>query len=309
MVKISVVIPAYNAESTIKETIESVRKQTFKDFELIVIDDGSTDKTVEVVDSIKDSRIKLFSYSNGKLPVARNRGIEKAKGEYIAFLDADDLWTNDKLEKQLAALETNLEAAVAYSRTSYIDEKGNFLYQGNPVSFNGNVLRELLLTNFLINGSNPLIRKKAIDSVGMFDPLLKSSEDWDYYLRLAIKYPFVAVPEYQILYRKSGNNMSSNVEIMKQTGYVVLKRTYQSLPEKSWFLRSHSFSILHLYCGELYLANSQFEPQEIDKAGKELWLSIRWRPISLIEKNTQRLLIKFLLKRFFNGFSNCWSQV
>ena len=298
MPKISIIIPAYNAESTIKSTIESVQKQSFSDFELIIINDGSTDRTLEIVQEIKDSRIKLFCYRNGGLSIARNRGIKQATGDYIAFLDADDLWTKDKLEKQLAVLEANPSAGVAYSQTSYIDEQGNFLYNCNPVSFENNVLGELLLTNFLQNGSNPLIRRQAIKKVGEFDLALKSSEDWDYYLRLAIHYPFCVVPEYQILYRKTSTNMSSNVELMKQTSYIVLERTYQNAPQNLQYLRSQSFSILHLYCAELYLQKSKVNPDDIHQVASNLWQSIRLQPRSLLNINTQRILVKFLLWRF-----------
>jgi glycosyltransferase involved in cell wall biosynthesis len=121
---ISVIIPAYNAERTILETIASVQQQTFSNFELIVINDGSTDRTLELLNSLEDPRLKIFSYSNGGLPVARNRGIYHATGEFITFLDADDLWTPDKLELQLTALQQHSEAGVAYSWTHYMDEKG-----------------------------------------------------------------------------------------------------------------------------------------------------------------------------------------
>ena len=107
MPTISVIIPAYNAEKTIFETIDSIRKQTFEDFEIIVIDDGSEDKTLEIVESIADERIKLFSYPNGGLPIARNRGIEHSLGDFLSFIDSDDLWTPDKLELQLTALLNN----------------------------------------------------------------------------------------------------------------------------------------------------------------------------------------------------------
>ncbi len=295
MPNISVIIPAYNAENTIARTIESVQKQTFSDFELIVINDGSTDRTAEIVQNIEDIRLKLFSYENGGLSVARNRGIQNASGNYLAFIDADDLWTKDKLEKQLAALEANPDAGVAYSLTCYIDEQDNLLYRCNSISFEGNVLKQLLLTNFLINGSNPLIRQQAIKSIGNFDPSLKSSEDWDYYLRLAANYSFVCVPKYQILYRKSSANMSSNVERMKKASYTVLERAYQKAPSNLQYLRNQSFSILHLYCADLYLHNSKINSTDINKVGENLWLSIRLRPHSLLEANTQRLLIKFLL--------------
>ena len=297
MSKISIIIPAYNAESTIKSTIESVQKQTYRDYELIVIDDGSTDRTAKIVCEIADERLKFFSYQNAGVSVARNRGIQQATGEYIAFLDADDLWTRDKLEKQVAILETNPEVGVVYSQTSYIDSQSNLLYNCNPVSFAGNVLPELLLTNFLHNGSNPLIRQQAVATVGGFDSNITSCEDWDYYLRLAALYPFAVVPEYQILYRQTGSqNMSSNVARMQQASYTVIERAYQKFPRLRHY-RSQSLSILHLYCAELYLRNSKFKPQDLSRVGENIWLSIRLYPQSLSNINTYRMLIKFLLAK------------
>lgn len=98
MLKISVIIPAYNSGNTILETIASVLEQTESDFELIVINDGSTDNTLELLETVRDDRLKIYSYPNGGLPTARNRGIANSNGEFISFLDADDLWTKDKLE-------------------------------------------------------------------------------------------------------------------------------------------------------------------------------------------------------------------
>ena len=293
MPKVSIIIPAYNAESTIIFTINSVQKQTYTDFEAIVIDDGSTDRTAKIVREIIDARIKLFCYKNEGLPVARNRGVDLAKGEYIAFLDADDLWTPDKLEQQLAALEADPEAGVVYSQTCCIDRQGNFLYNCEPVYFQGNVLKELLLTNFLHNGSNLLIRREAIETVGGFDRDLNSCEDWDYYLRLAERYSFAVVPKYQIFYRQTENNMSSNVARMKQAGYIVLERAYQKYPLLERY-RRRSLSVLHLYCAELYLRNSKFKAQDLSKVGLNIWLSIRLYPKSLLDVNTQRMLVKLL---------------
>jgi glycosyltransferase involved in cell wall biosynthesis len=134
---ISVIIPAYNAQKTIRETIESVLNQTFKDFEIIVIDDGSQDSTVEIVSAFSDPRLRLFSYPNAGVSATRNRGLAQANSEFISFLDADDLWTPDKLEAQLRALEANPQAAVAYSWTDYIDESSQFLHPGNHPTATG----------------------------------------------------------------------------------------------------------------------------------------------------------------------------
>ena len=124
---ISIIIPVYNAEKTIESTINSVLNQTFIDFELIVINDGSTDSTLEIVHKITDPRLKIFSYANANQAASRNRGIAKATGEYIAFLDADDLWTPDKLESQINLLKNNSTAAVVYSWTNCINEFNQFL--------------------------------------------------------------------------------------------------------------------------------------------------------------------------------------
>ncbi len=194
MPTISIIVPAYNAERTIVETVTSVQQQTYSDFELIVINDGSTDQTLELLGKVQDPRLKVYSYENGGLSVARNRGIAQASGEFIAFLDADDLWTTDKLELQLTALQQHPEAGVAYSWTLFMDEKGELFHADKPIFFEGNVCAQLLVSNFLASGSNPLIRTQAVTSIGEFDPLVSGAADWDYWLRLAARWHFVVVP-------------------------------------------------------------------------------------------------------------------
>jgi len=211
---ISVVIPAYNAENTIKATVKSVLNQTFADFELIIINDGSKDSTLDIISGITDPRIKIISQPNAGPQKSRNRGVSEAKGEYLAFLDADDLWTPEKLESQLKALQTNPEAAVAYSWTNWIDETGQFLRRGAYISATGNVYEKLLLIDFVESGSNPLVRREALDAIGQFDESLVGGQDWDMWLRLAARYSFTVVPSPQILYRKypNSNSWSNNVE-------------------------------------------------------------------------------------------------
>jgi len=227
---ISVVIPVYNGAKTIKETIESVLQQTYQNFELIVINDGSQDETLAVINSIQDQRVKVFSYSNAGLSASRNRGFARSCGEFIAFLDADDLWTEDKLADQLAALQQNPQAAVAYSWTDHIDENSKFLRPASYSSCNGNVYERLLIGNFLVSGSNTLIRAQALSKVGGFDESLNSAEDWDMWLRLASFYEFVVVPRPQVLYRISPYSMSANIFKMEAASLQVLERAYSKAP-------------------------------------------------------------------------------
>ncbi|MGF1478662.1 MAG: glycosyltransferase family 2 protein [Cyanophyceae cyanobacterium] len=293
MPQISVIIPAYNAEATIAETIESVQQQTVSDFEIVVIDDGSRDRTPEVLASIAEPRLRLFQEENGGVATARNRGFARATGEFIAFLDADDLWTPNKLEQQLAALQRRSEAGVAYSWTYYIDHQSQALYPGMQPLYEGNIYAELLLANILANGSNPLIRRVAIERVGGFDPALSAAADWDFYLRLAAQFPFVVVPEYQVLYRQSAGSMSAKVEAMKAEILFVLERAFQTAsPEQS--LRNRSLSAIHQYCAELYLNHSTGQERRI---AENLQSAIRLYPQSLLQWNTQRTVLKFLLQR------------
>ncbi|MBE9039696.1 glycosyltransferase [Oscillatoriales cyanobacterium LEGE 11467] len=244
---ISVILPVYNGEKTVRETIDSVLTQTFYDLELLVIDDGSIDGTQEILDGVSDPRFQFFSYTNGGLAASRNRGIDRASGKYFAFIDADDLWTETKLEEQLAALQSYPRAAVAYSWTNAIDEWGNVLRPGSHKTYNGNILDRLLLCNVLENGSNPLIRRDAIENVGKYDESLPAAQDWDFYLRLAEKYKFVCVPQAQILYRLSFNSMSTDLSRLEAASVAVVSRAFDNAPASLQYLKPHSMANLYKY--------------------------------------------------------------
>jgi glycosyltransferase involved in cell wall biosynthesis len=272
---ISVIIPVYNGEKTIQETIESVLNQTYTDFELIIINDGSQDSTLEIISSFKDSRIKVFSYANAGVSASRNRGISHARGEYISFIDADDLWTPDKLEAQLKALQENPQAAVAYSWTQCIDESGEASRRGSHISDSGDVYAKLLLIDFIESGSNPLIRKYALIKVGGFDEYLTHSEDRDLWLRLAARYHFVAVSSPQILYRVSMNSASANVGAMEAGSLKFVEKAFAQAPESLQYLRRHS--IANIYKGLVFKA-LEGEPgrQQGIMAARLLWCTVRY---------------------------------
>ena len=234
---VSVIIPVFNGEKTIQETIESVLNQTLTDLELLVINDGSQDGTLDIVKRIPDSRIQIFSYPNAGQSTSRNRGIELAKGEYVSFIDADDLWTPDKLEAQLQALQAKPKAGVAYSWTNWIDESSQLLGKGSYNTEQGEVFAKLLLNDFVANGSNVLIRREALTEVGGFDPLVTPAEDWDLWLRLAIRYEFVAVRSPQILYRISPHSASFNVWKMEASSLQVIDKAFAAAPQSLQYLK------------------------------------------------------------------------
>lgn len=216
MPTISVITPAYNAANTIQETVASVLRQTFTDFELIVIDDGSTDETLSIVQRLDDPRVRVFSFSNSGPQKSRNRGIERASGHYLTFLDADDLWARDKLACQLEALQQTPQAAVAYSWTDVIDETSQVIQSGRRATANGDVFEALLEENFLGSGSNPLIRAEALTTVDGFDEAIVAGQDWDMWLTLAARYAFVGVPKVQIFYRKASSVQSWSSQLRRQ---------------------------------------------------------------------------------------------
>ncbi len=297
MATLSVVMTVYNGEKTILETVSSVCKQSYRDWELIIINNGSTDKTLQALQSLEDERIKIFSYPHVDLPTSLNRCISHATGEFLAFVDADDLWTSDKLELQLQALQQNPQAGVAYSWTSFIDEKGKLLAKGDPIFFQGHVLTNLLTSNFIASGSNPLIRLQAIKSVGFFDPKCGSCTDWDYWLRIAANWEFVVVPKYQVFYRQSSRSTSSKIEEMEKGCLFVVEKTFKTLPPKWQYLKNRSLATVYQYCTRKYLQNYNNCIDNLIKARQKLWTAIRLHPPILLQTNTQRL-IAGLIKRW-----------
>lgn len=297
MPKVSVIIPAYNAENTILETIVSLQKQTFQDIEVLVSDDGSKDRTVEVVQEITDPRIQVFSYPNGGVSVARNRGIEQAKGEFIAFIDSDDLWTEDKLELQLAALEQHPEASAVYSWTVNMMDNGGSLsfVQGGESTVEGNIYPDLLLGHLIGSGSNVLVRREVIDVVGGYEPDLEFS-DWIFCLRVAAKFNFAVVPKPQVLYRRMAGSMSSRAEHSEKQGLCALERAYQMAPPELQYLKNHSLAFLYRHLADLSLTYDT-DAKGLDYTQNKLWQAVKLYPPILYERYAQKLIVKLLIKR------------
>jgi glycosyltransferase involved in cell wall biosynthesis len=297
---VSVIVPAYNAEKTILETVQSVLQQTFSEFELIVINDGSTDGTLEVLATVGDPRLAVFSYENGGLATARNRGVERSSGEFITFIDADDLWTPEKIESQVAALQQSMrsesgkKAGVAYSWTRSMDAGGELFYDGNADTFAGDVYAQLLRCNFISSGSNIMLTRQAIAATGVFDDGLRYCEDWEYYLRLAREWPFVVVPQYQVLYRQTRGSLSSNVLKMEAAYVQVCDRAFQNVPEAIQKLKPECLARVNQHLTQLCLKSSD-DRQSLLYAQHKLWQATLLWPKILLESKTHRLLFKLII--------------
>jgi len=212
--KISVIIPTYNRANFIRNTILGVINQTYTDWELLIVDDGSTDNTKEVIDEFvkNDKRIKYFYEENSGCPsVPRNLGIEKASGKYVAFLDSDDEWFPTKLEKQLAIFENsnNPKLGVVACYLYVKDYKTGKIVSKHDKYYRGDVLDKLINTKLnLFTASCVMTKMSILKEVGPFDPMFKVSEDSDMWLRISENgYEFDYVPEYLFNYLVHDNNI------------------------------------------------------------------------------------------------------
>ncbi len=246
MPEVTVVISAYNAMTYLPETLDSVLKQTFSDFEVLIINDGSTDGIIEWASQIADSRIKPISQENQGLPGARNTGIAHAQGEYIAFLDADDLWEPTKIEKQVQCFQANSNAGVVYTWTLLVDEYGKPTGRIFASHAEGNVWIHLLETDVISNGSSAMVRRDCFEVVGLFDRTLTSAEDLDMWLRLAVQYPFAVVKEPLTLYRQYSTSMSKNRQRMFQNLQTVIEKAFNAAPAEMLYLRNRAYASITL---------------------------------------------------------------
>ncbi|MBW4647114.1 MAG: glycosyltransferase [Kastovskya adunca ATA6-11-RM4] len=299
MPTISIILPVHNAASTLLETVRSVQRQTFSDFEIVAVNNGSTDHSKEILNNIADQRLRVLTCDTISPSSARNYGLARATGEFIAFLDGDDLWTPDKLETQLAALRRHPEAGAAYSWVRFVDAKGKLLYQQQPVIFEGNVYPQMLQKNFLACGSVPLIRRPVIESVGEFNTSLGSSEDWDYWLRIAARWSFVNVPKYQTDYRQSLSSATSKVAKREKYNLIIIERAFQAAGAELQYLKNRSLAENYLYLSELYLRHNP-NSGGVKLASQKIRLAIQLNPKILTSIRTARVLQQIARRRFLH---------
>jgi glycosyltransferase involved in cell wall biosynthesis len=201
---VSVIIPAFNAERFIGQTLDSVLQQTYDHFEIVVVDDGSTDRTAELVREYagRDTRIQFYQQQNQGPSAARNAAIAKSTGEFVAPLDADDIWYSEKLGKQVDCMtQSGMRTGVVYAWTVHLDETGSPTGSYSARTEEGSVYLKLLCNNFLATGSVPLIRRTCLNECGGYRTEFVGLEDKELFLRIAEKYEFRVVPEFLVGYR------------------------------------------------------------------------------------------------------------
>ncbi|RLQ88864.1 glycosyltransferase family 2 protein [Notoacmeibacter ruber] len=226
----SIVVPAYNVEATIAETLQSLLAQTFADFEIVVVDDGSHDRTVEIVRSFEDARIRLITQRNRGLAGAHNTGIHESRGEFIGFCDADDLWLPEKLERHIDHFRTNPDVGISFSGSRMIDQNSRPIGIDQRPKLRNLKPADIFKRNPIGNGSAPVMRREALDGFAYrpvyeterdwwFDENFRQSDDIEGWLRFALTqdWKIEGIPGLLTLYRIHTGALSANVERQFET--------------------------------------------------------------------------------------------
>ncbi len=241
---ISVVVPAYNVAATIHETLVSISNQTFTDIEIIVVDDGATDATPDILASYPDSRLRVICQANRGLAGARNTGIHNAKGKYIAFCDADDVWEAEKLERHFNHLEGCENVGISFAGSSMMDENGNRLKVSQMPKLKNISAADVFKRNPIGNGSAAIVRREAFDCIAYrpaceterdwwFDETMRQSEDIDAWMRfiLASDWKIEGIEGLLTRYRIQSGGLSANLTKQYQTWKHMCAKVKDTAPE------------------------------------------------------------------------------
>jgi glycosyltransferase involved in cell wall biosynthesis len=256
MPKVSVVIPAYNTASYLPEAIESVLQQTYQDFEILIVDDGSTDNTAEIALSYAP-RVKLIKKENGGPAAARNTGMQHATGEFIAFLDSDDSWVPDKLAEQVALLDTNPAIGLVYGKAQMFQQIGANRQWGGVIGHTQSPTLKLLLFGNFIPAQTVLFRRTCVERVGYMkeSDALPVAEDFEFWLRFAKNYSLVGIDRTLAYYRIHENNLlGGGQDIEKGLKYALVallefERQYPEVWMECGVERELLFARMHIRAG------------------------------------------------------------
>jgi len=231
MPKVSVVIPTYNSAALVREAIQSALNQTYSDFEVIVVDDGSRDNTESVVRSFGD-KVCYVKQDNRGAGAARNHGIIRSQGKYVAFLDADDLWLPGKLAEQIPLLDRDPEIGLVYSDWAVVAEKGKAepSYLTNRPAVSGYVFDELVQWGFILT-SGTVVRRSCLDDVGCFDESLSIAQDFDLWIRICYRWKIALVNKPLVIKRNRDGNLSSNLLKTAAERIVLFEKALRKFPD------------------------------------------------------------------------------
>lgn len=295
---VSVIIPTHNRAGLLPRAARSVLDQTFRELELIIVDDASTDETGQVVAALDDPRVRYIRHDRNRgAPAARNTGIEAAHGNYIAFQDSDDEWLPEKLEKQMAVFKPGSEADVVYCSMLLERAGSTITFPGPEITVvQGDVLPQLLAGNF-VGTPTLLVRRECLEKVGGFDTLLPRFQDWELVIRLAEAYRFRFVNETLVRAYETPGNISSDDAAGARAMEIILEKHRPAFEQYSVSLAMHMYTAGNYKClsGALPAGRSNlFQAVKLRPRRRKAWLALA---LALLGTRVYKSkLSRFLLK-------------
>lgn len=262
---VSVIIPCYNAAKTLPDTVESVFKQTYQHWEIIIVNDGSTDGSAKLMKKLSAfPRINVVHTPNSGVSEARNTGCKNANGEYLAFLDADDIWHPEKLSAQIEFFKANESVGVCFSKVCFTNNAGESLNQFSFVPKKPLSAFSLLVENHLCTSSNIMCRSQAFWETGFFKPGMNYAEDQEWLLRMALinRWQIAGIPQVLVNYRTQTNSLSSSLDKMEQGWQSLVQSVTEYAPE---FIARHYREAQAIYLR--YLARRALRQGEFAEIG------------------------------------------
>ena len=291
--RVSVVIPTYNYARYVPEAIDSVLAQSFEELEVIVVDDGSTDQTAEILRAFGGQLHDIRQEHRG-LSAARNTGIRAARGQYVAFLDSDDLWLPDKVSLQVARLDAKPEVGLVYGETLFFDDSSPAtltLHSHFAPHPSGRILSWLVRGN-VIPSPTPMVRRELFERVGLFDEMLSACEDWDMWIRIARVCEIAYVHRVLAKKRQHQENMSLDSERLMTNGLRVLEKAF-SAPDPSQELHGLRCKAFGRRYADFGL--DRFHMGRYEQARRDLIRAVTLDPRLLFYQNTAAVLSTCLL--------------
>lgn len=297
---VSIVMPIYNTERYLPEAVRSVLAQTYQNWELLVLNDESPGDARSVMAGFDDPRIRFLEHKNGGPAFTRNRGIQESRGEFIAFLDSDDVWLPEKLDKQLALFRRNPDVGVVYSQRETIDEQGCVLQGYKPQLHSGMILDRLYVDNFVCM-SSAIMKRAVFEKVGLIDERLRMSEDFDYWLRVACFFSFAPLDEALVRYRVHTAQVSKNTDYRIKTVWEIRDRFDREFGQYVGFWARRRAKALHF-------SHKAYRNESIAPRGEVLANYLRallWYPPDRFSwRGVLRMLTPRLLVRFYRRLRN-----
>ncbi|MCR8915829.1 glycosyltransferase [Marinobacter panjinensis] len=276
---VTVITPTYNRADFLPEAIDGVLAQTFGDFELIVVDDGSTDNSSEILADYeaKDSRVRIFRQENQGQSVARNRALAEARGEYICFLDSDNYWPPEKLQQQVALFDEHPEVDVIYGDTITIDENGVELTRHNMTRYSGHIAKWMLRDN-CVSMNTAMARRKCFDDMGGMSGQRRVADDYDLWLKFSAQFQFLYVPEFWAYYRVMDDQISSDKTARFASNEAIIhdfRRSYPDAVSEEEF--NAGFAVFYVRKARYLAAVGRKK-----EAFRELYKALRHRPFGKV---------------------------